>query len=144
MREEKRSEIIHDALNMLDDEMIEEVEKLRGGIVAEKKSTTEIQKEIRPWRKWVAIAASVCIVILAGNFLSGNFGELTIPKLENADQMNDENILDVEDDMESKDNLIDAIPESDNLTGEQVDDEGYDELYDEETETEIEGTEIEE
>lgn len=64
MKQEKRSEIIHDALNLLDDEMIEEVEKIRGGVVLDKvmASTTEeeskeeqelfVQQEFRPWRKW--------------------------------------------------------------------------------------------
>ena len=31
MREEKKSEVIQDALNYLDDDMIEEVDILRGG-----------------------------------------------------------------------------------------------------------------
>lgn len=78
MKQEKRSEIIHDALNLLDDEMIEEVEKIRGGVVLDKvmASTTEeeskeeqelfVQQEFCPWRKWVALAASVCVLILAG------------------------------------------------------------------------------
>ena len=35
MKEEKYSEIIHDALNFLDDEMIEEVDRLRGGVSVE-------------------------------------------------------------------------------------------------------------
>ena len=57
MKEENRSEIIHDALNLLDDEMIEEVDKLRGGVLMEKKP--------RSWRKWVALAASICLLIVA-------------------------------------------------------------------------------
>ena len=36
MREENISEILHDALQYLDDEMIEEVQALRGGVLVKK------------------------------------------------------------------------------------------------------------
>lgn len=55
MREENRSEIIHDALNLLDDEMIEEVEKLRGQVA--------VKNTKFPWRKWSALAAGICLVL---------------------------------------------------------------------------------
>ena len=61
MREENRSEIIHDALNLLDDALIEEVEELRGGVVEK-----EIPKKIYSWKKWTALAASVCVFFVAG------------------------------------------------------------------------------
>lgn len=79
MREEKYSEIIHDALNFLDDEMIEEVDRLRGGV-----SVESINAEPQPqeenvkiiefalkkqysWRKWAALAASICLLVVVGN-----------------------------------------------------------------------------
>lgn len=58
MKKEKQSEIFHDALQFLDDEMIEDVEKLRGGVAVKKKT-------IRSWRKWTALAASVCVLVVA-------------------------------------------------------------------------------
>ena len=79
MREENRSEIIHDAINFLDDEMIEEVNGLRGGVSVENVSTqTQVQdendkmidftsKNRYPWRKWVALAASICLIVIVGN-----------------------------------------------------------------------------
>ncbi|MGN1157596.1 MAG: hypothetical protein ACI4TK_15575 [Agathobacter sp.] len=52
-----RNEIIHDALNHLDDDMIEEVDKLRNS-----------KKQIRkfPWSRVTAIAASVCLLFIGG------------------------------------------------------------------------------
>lgn len=52
-----RNEIIHDALNHLDDDMIEEVDKLRN----KKKQTRKF-----PWSRVTAIAASVCLLFLGG------------------------------------------------------------------------------
>ena len=42
MRAEKRSEIIHDALNFLDDEMIEEVDALRGQLPVDVKDVVSM------------------------------------------------------------------------------------------------------
>lgn len=90
MREENRSEIIHDALNFLDDELIEEVDKLRGGVsvvgvsheetdlnetgdtmayVQSKKNDTsgKMLKQGYSWKKWAALAASICLLVVAGN-----------------------------------------------------------------------------
>ena len=59
MREEKYSEIIHDALNFLDDEMIEEVDHLRGGVSVESVSTqASMQEEIKDFSQKKAKAAS--------------------------------------------------------------------------------------
>ena len=75
MREEKRSEIIHDALNFLDDEMIDEVENLRGGFVTTEetmveKSVTEMKKKAGrkniSWKKWTALAAGIGFFIMIG------------------------------------------------------------------------------
>lgn len=78
MRQENKSEIIHDALNLLDDEMIEEVEKLRGG-------EPLVQKELRPWRKWAALAASVCLFIVVGGIWNAGIRKDTLQQ-ESADQ----------------------------------------------------------
>ena len=64
MREENKSGIIHDALNFLDDEMIEEVDRLRGGVSVENVSTHKVKF---PWRKWSTLAASICLLIVLGN-----------------------------------------------------------------------------
>lgn len=74
MREEKRSEIIHDALGFLDDEMIEEVENLREKEVQEPEKRSEIRLGRRPlknWRKWTSLAACICMLILAGGLWFG-------------------------------------------------------------------------
>ena len=84
MREENISEILHDALQYLDDEMIEEVEAIRGGVLIEKSTDLNLQtnpevetvenpykddwkKEFRPWRTWAVLAASVCLFFIVGS-----------------------------------------------------------------------------
>ena len=71
MREEKRSEIIHDALGFLDDEMIEEVEKLRE--IDEPVKGIEIQQNRRfqNWRKWTSLAACIGVLILVAGLWNG-------------------------------------------------------------------------
>ena len=54
-----REDLIHDALNLLDDDLIAEVEYLR----SRKKSRT------KQWISWAAMAACMCIVM--GSILSG-------------------------------------------------------------------------
>lgn len=102
MREENRSEIIHDALNFLDDEMIEEVDRLRGGVSVENASTqTQVQDENdklisfasenrHPWRKWVALAAGICLVIVGNVWEASNGGNPNT----NSNQIHDENVQD--------------------------------------------------
>lgn len=79
MRGEKRSEIIHDALNFLDDEMIEEVDALRGGFVTTKETMEEAVTEMKKkagrkstaWRKWATLAASISLFILVAKVWNG-------------------------------------------------------------------------
>lgn len=83
MKEEKRSEIMQDALQYLDDEMIENVEKLRGGVRKEdvelySNNHMEAENEINLskimkknkkrtyWYKRIAIAASVTVFLMVG------------------------------------------------------------------------------
>lgn len=61
-KDENRAEIIHDALNLLEDDLIEEVGKLRGGVVEEKICASAVKPKV--WRKWVALAASVAVLII--------------------------------------------------------------------------------
>lgn len=70
MRAEKRSEIIHDALNFLDDEMIEEVDALRGQLPVDVKDVVSMGTK-QPWRKWAVLVASITIFILVGKVWSG-------------------------------------------------------------------------
>lgn len=65
MRKEERSELIHDALNFLDEEMIEEVDALRGSI-NDKKPASGLKKGASKrftWKRWAALAASICLLI---------------------------------------------------------------------------------
>lgn len=100
MREENISEILHDALQYLDDEMIEEVQALRGGVLVEKSTDFNLQsnpevekienpykddwkKEFRPWRKWAALAASVCLFVIVGTAWNALYQE-EMGNMENA------------------------------------------------------------
>lgn len=98
MREENRNEKIHEALNFLDDTFIEDVEKLRGQILVERadyedengrdkvKSFMEHAENDKgrerqnlqgkrnyTWKKWTALAASICLVISCGWFTWNSF-----------------------------------------------------------------------
>ena len=77
MRKEERSEIIHDALGMLDDDIIEEADRLRGHVaetVAEREEHIMVSKEQQEsgkgwkktirWRRWTALAASICLLLI--------------------------------------------------------------------------------
>lgn len=73
MREENRSEIIQDALGFLDDEMIEEVEKLREKEVQEPVKEIEIpqRRRLKNWHKWTGLVACICVLILACGLWNG-------------------------------------------------------------------------
>ena len=76
-----RNEFIHDALNHLDDDMIEEVDKLRN-----------LKKKKFPWHRVTAIAASVCLLFIGGyaweNYLKpigdGKFDDMSDQRPESA------------------------------------------------------------
>lgn len=102
MKQENKSEIIHDALNLLEDEMIEEVDQLRGGILVDKApamlveenemQNEDAQKAFRPWRKWAALAASVCILIIIGGVWNASISKVTLDQSdENMTMGNAEN-----------------------------------------------------
>lgn len=110
MSEEKRSEVIHDALHYLDDEIIEEVEELRGYVKKEEmKDSSDMENQIpfskmekqrsvdgdipekverlrfmKSWRKWMTLAASFCVLI-AGSWIYGNY-------IKSADMSKEENV----------------------------------------------------
>lgn len=71
MREEKRSEVIQDAINFLDDEMIEEVEELRGN-----KFTEEKVSKYSWTKKWVAVAAGICLLVMIGGLDRIEFADI--------------------------------------------------------------------
>lgn len=74
MSKEKRSELIHDALDLLDEDLIEDVDRLRGG-VAESVSESEKAKKRRfNWRRFTAFAASLCVLVI-GSWAWQNFHE---------------------------------------------------------------------
>lgn len=63
MREENRSETIHEALNLLEDDFILEADEIRG----KAESTTQTPSFIlKNWRRWTTLAASICVVALVG------------------------------------------------------------------------------
>lgn len=82
MREEMKSEIIHDAIGFLDDEMIEEVDALRTGVVLE--TIENDRKKLVSWRKWGVLAASIAVILIAGNILMGEGSNSLIPEQESA------------------------------------------------------------
>lgn len=110
MKNQDKRELIHDALNYLDDEMIEEVAKLRDGI---EKEETPIKKI--SWRKWTAMAAGVCAFALCGWMVSSG---LFVP-------------IDSNDKVENNDTVVENIREE---TGEDISDgiEDVNDLVDEE------------
>lgn len=139
MREEKYSEIIHDALNFLDDEMIEEVDHLRGGVSVESVSAqASIQEEVKdftqtkrngvvgneqkkptPWRKWAALAASICLLVVVGNAWEMlQEGVFDTGDLSGGNQASDDriegNVADIETDMEdiNQSGMIGKLPEA--------------------------------
>ena len=81
MREEKKSEVIQDALNYLDDDMIEEVDILRGGVSFEK--NRNVVKQMISWRKWISFAAGICILIIVGGIWYGIEAERAFDLQEN-------------------------------------------------------------
>lgn len=81
MSKENRSELIHEALNLLDEDLIEDVDRLRGGVVepvskSEKANEIEEAKKIGKvqWRRWTALAASICVLVV-GSWAWQNFHE---------------------------------------------------------------------
>ena len=78
MKEIERSELIHDALNFLDDDMIEEVDRKRCNVYAnehcsECKNSNFVQ--IKRWKNWAALAACIGIIVIisgAWNSISQN------------------------------------------------------------------------
>ena len=68
MKKEKQSEKLQDALYYLDDDMIEDVENLRGFVQEnnfESKHQAFSMKK-RVWKKWTALAASICVLFVGG------------------------------------------------------------------------------
>lgn len=130
MRNEERSEIIQDALEFLDDEMIEDVEKLRGCASKEsieRSSNTEntnifMGKSL--WRKGIALVASICVLITGGwiyeTYIYSAENNEEIPNMEtdnitpNQSQRNEEITDDAEESLNQQNSTSNEIgfPES--------------------------------
>ena len=125
MREKMKSEIMQDALSFLDDEMIKEVEDLR-----EKQELEKNQNKRQPrfWRRWTGLAASICVLIIAGGVWYGiendgfkehmNSGmQESLPTDENTNVENDslEDVIDKES-MTDKDESMNGGPDSSPVT----------------------------
>lgn len=66
MRDEKRENLIQDALNMLDDELILEADEKREKSVNTMVKRSSSEKNNRIWRYATSIAASVAVFLIAG------------------------------------------------------------------------------
>ena len=78
-----KKEILHDALNLLDDDMIEAVEALRGENRVKSSVKSSIISRIKgSWPKWGALAACVCLAVLV---LAAVRGEGFLPKRETSE-----------------------------------------------------------
>lgn len=109
MRKEERSEIIQDALEFLDDEMIEDVEKLRGCVSKEeaeccsnmendniliRKADKWKMERKTIWRRGIVLAASICVL-----FVGSWIYEIYLQPADSAEQIsevNQENIFEHE------------------------------------------------
>ena len=125
MREEKRSERIHDAFNYLDEEMIEEVDALRGNQVPVKEKESQMRKNPWSWQKWTRLVAGICVLVLAGsvwygignagNFENTNSGqpEMLPSDKESSIESNDIESNDIENDMPDKPDDTDSVVDGD-------------------------------
>ncbi|MBQ6844520.1 MAG: hypothetical protein IJO60_07805 [Agathobacter sp.] len=127
MSKEKQGEKIHDALLYLEDEMIEDVEKLRGVVEKEEsehssnrgndiyfdeKALKQRSSRYKSWKKWTALAASVCL-LLAGNWIYESY----IQSSEGEEKILDTNqeiVLENKTDEAAKDNGEDSIFDGNN------------------------------
>lgn len=132
MKQEKRSEIIHEALNMLDDEMIEEVDKLRGIVknkelnqrTNDEKLNISVKNILPPnftgkknWYKWTALAASICVLITGSwiyeVYLRPAKGVEKIPDSENEsvveNKENDKQIENAEDSLKQQNDRLEEM-----------------------------------
>lgn len=66
MRDENKEKLIQDALNMLDDELILEADKIKEKSVNTTIERGSISKNKRVWRSITTIAASVAVFLIAG------------------------------------------------------------------------------
>lgn len=95
---EKKSERIQDALQYLDEDLIEQVERMRQGVVEVDKNDntrSDMQKKYfeqseeryqdkseqhyssQKWKKWTTLAASVCVLLTAGRIWSTIFPQIS-------------------------------------------------------------------
>ena len=142
MKELERSERIHDALDFLDDDMIEEVDRKRCNIYAnercsERKNSNFVQ--IKRWKNWAALAACIGIIVI----ISGAWNSIS-----NGDKLHN-NMESIESDSGHKDeqnntpNLeskpgLESTPEIDGISG---GNETVDEELGEESKVELETSE---
>ena len=98
MREEKRSEIIHDAIGFLDDELIEDVDALRSGVTPSMKEKTPRPMFLK--RKWVAIAASICLFFVIGHMWDGTSNNNVMMDAETEEEVTEDEQVVIEEDGE--------------------------------------------
>ncbi|MBE5948356.1 MAG: hypothetical protein E7261_04925 [Lachnospiraceae bacterium] len=107
-----KQEQIHDALNLLDDDLIEAVDALRGNeelndnSFREKSFEKNKEKRNIPWLKYMSIAACLCVVIL-GAFALRNY-KYNMPGNDKCNSV---------DDTTANDEDLDSMVNDDGLTG---------------------------
>lgn len=104
MLEKNRSEIIHDALNQLDDDLIEEVDAIRKSAV---NTRDERSTRKKTWRHITTIAASIAIFFIAGFVWS----EVIVPNTVNTEEgfVEESAMEDAHKTDENKDEIIEEI-----------------------------------
>ncbi len=130
MSKENRSEMIHDALHYLDDEMIEDVEKLRSFVEKEEVERSSTKKKVlwnpkqnryKSWKKWTALAASICLFVVGSwvyeAYMQPVEDAQMIPdtnKESFAENKADEMLKDDEEALRKEDSMLDGLnrPES--------------------------------
>ena len=102
MRKESSSERIHEALNFLDEDMIEEVDQLRWNQMEGASDSTDAEKQAETvsksgikgfsWRRVTALAASLCLLVIGSWAWENYVGPSTEDKMNKEDmEYNDRN-----------------------------------------------------
>lgn len=95
MRKESRSELLQEALDFLDEDMIEEVDRLRRNQVEKASDSTAAKKQAEtvskskikrfPWRRITALTASLCLLVIGSRAWKNYVGTSAEDKMNKED-----------------------------------------------------------
>lgn len=104
MKKEHKSELIQDALEFLDEDMIEDVDQLRRATRKEKK---------HPWRRWTALAASICVLCI-GSWVWEQSQKIEHPEISMEETKGNQTMGDegVKEEAAPEDNIPEGSPET--------------------------------